>query len=68
MVKVICIALVVSPDVILAIRTTILVVVGIAHVWLVDMVNHLAVQYASASDYITTLVAQELVGMINAFL
>jgi hypothetical protein len=59
--------LVVSPDVVLAVCTSIAIIVGVAPV-LLHIINELSVYYASAGDRIRTIVAHKCVGVLNAFL
>jgi hypothetical protein len=58
--------LVVCPNIVLAISTTILVVVWVTAVFL-DVVNHLAIQHARARDWISAIIASEDVAILNAF-
>jgi hypothetical protein len=59
--------LVVSPDVVLAVRASVAIIVGVTPV-LLHIIYELSVYYASAGDRITTIVAHKCVGVLNAFL
>lgn len=59
--------LVVSPDIVLAVGTSVSIIVGVAPV-LLHIVNEFSVYYASAGDRITTIVAHKCVGILDSFL